>query len=207
VADEVESTEGAEGEVTGTDQDKTEDRADATFTQADLDRVVKERVQRERGKFSDYKDLKAASVRLQEIEDSQKSETEKLTTQLAESQEQNARLLEAQTQTVIRHAVEAEARRVGFVHPEAAYSLADMAEIQLSDEGKVMGVADAIKTLSETYPELLATEQPKMAATNPGRTAEQGETDQERRARLFGYGGASPFGRGSGGGVIMPKEL
>jgi hypothetical protein len=46
-----------------------------TFTQADLDRVVRERVQRERAKFADYDDLKAkagekatADERLAELE-------------------------------------------------------------------------------------------------------------------------------------------
>jgi len=32
---------------------------DQTFTQSDVDRIVKERVQRERAKFADYDDLKA----------------------------------------------------------------------------------------------------------------------------------------------------
>lgn len=32
---------------------------DQTFTQADVDRIVKERVQRERAKYADYDDLKA----------------------------------------------------------------------------------------------------------------------------------------------------
>lgn len=35
------------------------DKPADTFTQADVDRIVKERVQRERAKFADYDDLKA----------------------------------------------------------------------------------------------------------------------------------------------------
>lgn len=43
-----------EGESKGNGQDQ-----DKTFTQADVDRLIRERVQRERAKFSDYDDLKS----------------------------------------------------------------------------------------------------------------------------------------------------
>lgn len=49
---------GAEGSG-GTTDPGGEGKSDQTFTQADLDRIVKERVQRERTKFADYDDLKA----------------------------------------------------------------------------------------------------------------------------------------------------
>ena len=40
-----------------------------TFTQADLDRVVRERVQRERAKYADYDDLKKAAEGAKTLED------------------------------------------------------------------------------------------------------------------------------------------
>lgn len=40
-----------------------------TFTQADVDRIVKERVQRERAKFSDYDDLKTKAGEAKTAED------------------------------------------------------------------------------------------------------------------------------------------
>lgn len=48
----------------GTDQQATDEAAgeqaqERTFTQADIDKAVKERVARERAKFADYDDLKA----------------------------------------------------------------------------------------------------------------------------------------------------
>lgn len=49
-----------------------------TFTQADLDRIVAERLAREKAKFSDYDDLKAQAGKLAEIEDANKSELDKL---------------------------------------------------------------------------------------------------------------------------------
>lgn len=43
--------------------------ADETFTQADVDRIVKERVQRERTKYADYDDLKAKAEGAKTAED------------------------------------------------------------------------------------------------------------------------------------------
>ena len=53
--------------------------AGKTFTQAELDQIVKDRIGRERGKYSDYDDLKAKAQRLAELEDASKSDLEKLT--------------------------------------------------------------------------------------------------------------------------------
>ena len=58
--------------------------AGKTFTQADLDRVVGERLAREREKHADYDDLKTKAGRLAEIEAAQQTETEKLTGKVTE---------------------------------------------------------------------------------------------------------------------------
>lgn len=57
-----------------------------TFTQAELDQIVADRLTRERRKFGDYDDLKKRAAKLAEIEDAQKSEVEKLNDQLASTQ-------------------------------------------------------------------------------------------------------------------------
>jgi hypothetical protein len=44
------------------------------FTQADIDRIVKERIERVKAKYADYDDLKARAARLDEIECSQMDE-------------------------------------------------------------------------------------------------------------------------------------
>ena len=54
------------GATDGQSQDKTQ-----TFTQADIDRIVADRLSRERSKFSDYDDLKNHANRLADIESSQ----------------------------------------------------------------------------------------------------------------------------------------
>lgn len=71
-----------------------------TFTQAELDRIVGERVHRAKEQYADYDDLKAAKARLQEIEDAGKSEQQRLNEQLAEKDrllaEREAALAQAQ---------------------------------------------------------------------------------------------------------------
>lgn len=42
-----------------TPDEGTEDKQEQTFTQADVDRIVRERVKRERDKYADYDELKA----------------------------------------------------------------------------------------------------------------------------------------------------
>lgn len=63
----------AEATTTETTSTTTETTADngtesQAFTQADVDRIVKERVQRERAKFADYDDLKAKAAGAQTAE-------------------------------------------------------------------------------------------------------------------------------------------
>jgi len=55
-----------------------------TFTQADLDRIVGERLAREREKYADYDQLKAASEDLRKLKEAQMSELDKAKAAAAE---------------------------------------------------------------------------------------------------------------------------
>lgn len=52
-------------------------------SQDDLNRIIADRVSRERNKFADYKDLKAKAAKLDEIEEANKSELQKATDRIA----------------------------------------------------------------------------------------------------------------------------
>lgn len=58
-------------------------------TQADLDRIVAERLSRERAKYADYDDLKSKAEKLAEIEASQMSEAEKTAARIAALEAEN----------------------------------------------------------------------------------------------------------------------
>ncbi len=61
-----------------------------TFTQEDLDKIVKERLDRERKKYADYNDLKAAKQKLDELEKAKLSDEEKAKAKLKELEEKIA---------------------------------------------------------------------------------------------------------------------
>ena len=118
-----------------------------TFTQAELDRLVGDRVARERAKYSDYDDLKAAQAKLQQIEDAQKSELQRAQ-EAREAAEKTAQAaLTNANQRLIQAEFIAAAALAGVAHPEDAYALADKAAIQIGDDGKVTGVTEQVKAL------------------------------------------------------------
>lgn len=73
------STSGGSGTPSGGGEEKT-------FTQAEVDKLIDQRIARERTKYSDYDDLKAKAQRLKEAEDADKSEIDKLKDRLSESE-------------------------------------------------------------------------------------------------------------------------
>jgi len=68
----------------GTDNQNSQENAqnaeqttEKTFTQAELDAIVKDRLKRDREKYADYDDLKAKASKYDEIEQANKTELEK----------------------------------------------------------------------------------------------------------------------------------
>lgn len=67
------------------DGDTVAQTGDVSVSQADVDRIVRERVNRERAKFADYADLQKAAARLKEIETADLTAQEKAATAVAEA--------------------------------------------------------------------------------------------------------------------------
>lgn len=76
--------------------------AQRTFTQAELDSIIKERLQKERHKYADYDTLKEKASRYDQHEQAQLSEVEKLQKQLEtyKSVEAEVKALKEQLQAV-----------------------------------------------------------------------------------------------------------
>ena len=131
-----------------------------TFTQAELDAKIAERLTRERQKYSDYNDLKAKASRLDEIEASQQSDLERaVATAKAEGRTEalataNERLIAAEAR-----ALAAEAK---FRNPATAVRLLDLSSVTVDDDGTVD--SDAVKSLlddlGKNEPYLLTDEAP-----------------------------------------------
>ncbi len=125
-----------------------------SYTQAEVDRIVSERVNKSKAQFKDYGELKDKAQRLDEIEQASKSEADKLRTQLEKAAEQT-KLLAAEREELIRgvqeervkNAVIVEATKANVVNPEAAYKLLDKSKVSFTDTGEVQGVSRALQDL------------------------------------------------------------
>lgn len=92
-------------ETVNTQEATTETTAEAqterTFTQAELDGIVAERLKRERAKYEGFEDFKAKAAKLDEIEEANKSELQKATDRAsALESELNALKKEAEVRTI-----------------------------------------------------------------------------------------------------------
>lgn len=116
----------------------------------------------------------AMEAELKKLQDSQLSETERASKRLQELEAKHA-TFESERQTLqLQMQVERMARQLGIVDEDAAYKLLDTSSIKWQD-GKPIGVDEALKSLVESKPYLVASAQsgpviPGVAATNPPRS-------------------------------------
>lgn len=128
----------------GTETGKPEER---TFTQSELDAIIADRVKREREKYTDYADLKKKAEAYAAYEEAQKTELQKAQEAAQQFQAERDAALSVANDRMIRAEFIKEASRLNVAHPEDAYALADRGEVTIAEDGKVAGVADAVKVL------------------------------------------------------------
>ncbi len=140
-----------------------------TFTQADLDRLIDERLKRERAKYEDYPKLKEQAKQWQEHEDAQKSELEKLQTKLdAETAARERAESRAKSAFVQSSAMsELAAKGVPPDRLKAAFRLLDADGLKVEDDGTVNGVTDAVDKLLKENAFLLVNDNGKAAQPAP----------------------------------------
>jgi hypothetical protein len=137
------------------DGTETGNQPDKTFTQAELDRIVQDRVAREQKKFGDYDDLKAKATKLDELEAANASEIEKAIKRAEDAEARAKAASERATESARRAAVVAQATKAGAVDPDAVLALLPKDSVTVGDDGQVTGVEDAIKALLESKPYLV----------------------------------------------------
>lgn len=109
---------------------------------------------------------KAALIELQKLKDAdtQRKQAEMTDLQKAEAakkaSDEKATKLEGDLKTErIKNAVLAEASKANFADPQDAYAMIDHSELEISADGKVTGVVDAIKALVKSKPYLVGAEE------------------------------------------------
>ena len=117
-----------------------------TFTQADLDRIVADRIRRERAQFADYGDLKTKAQELDALREASKSEADRLRDRHDKAVRERDEALGRQRETMIRTAIVEEAVRQGAADPHDIAALIDRSELNVEGD-KVEGVQEAVKAL------------------------------------------------------------
>ena len=169
------------------------------------------------------KQLKAvnreSAERRKALEAFEKAEAERKAAEMTEAQKLQAKLdaltkerdaaLAAANERAIRADVLVKAGAM-FEHPEDVYEKLK-AGLTLAEDGTVEGLEDALKALAKERPGWLKKSAgAALKASNPGANGQQpGESDAERRARIYGAGGnifSTDFAMTKGGGVVVTTK-
>lgn len=125
-----------------------------SYTQEDVDRIVANRLKRERDKTGDVEDLRKKAAKLDELEAANRSEVEKLTSQLTEAT-QRAESAEAKAKsTLTRSAITAAAVKANFIDPTDAHRFIDADEIEFDGE-EPKNIDALLKALAKAKPHLV----------------------------------------------------
>jgi len=139
--------------------------SDRTFTQADVDKIVQDRLARVKvSPPGDYDALREKAARLDEIEAANKSELEKLQEALAAETNKATAASERAQRALVRAAVVAEAQRAGAVDPDAVLALLPHDAVTIGDDDQVTGADEAVQSLLAAKPYLVG----KPTRPNPG---------------------------------------
>lgn len=153
-------------------------------SQAELDRIIQDRLSRERAKFADYDDLKTKASRLDEIEAANQTELEKAQ-RAAEEATQRATQLEQQYRAAtVRSAVQAAAMKAGAVDPDAVLALLPSDAVTIGDDGQVTGADEAVGALLEAKPFLKGQAAPSFPPVPQGQQGKAGSITRDDLKRM-----------------------
>ena len=136
------SNEGGGGSDTGEQHHDDGGKPERTFTQDDLDKAVRDRLNREKAKFADYGDLKAKADQLDQLTAAQKTAEQRAADDLAKAQKAAA--------DALAEAVRYKAAGKAGIDPESD----DFALIGSGDEETVMTRAARLGVLLASEREL-----------------------------------------------------
>lgn len=148
----------------------TPNAEDAKLTQSDVDRIVKDRIARERAKFADYDDLKAKAARADELEAAGQTELERLQSQVKalegerDAAKADADAARGDAQNLKVEAAIRSSLPKDVVDPDVVLQLLSRDQVTVGDDGQVTGHEDAVKALLEAKPYLVGNPTPAAAS-------------------------------------------
>ena len=155
--------------------------AGKTFTQAELDQVIADRLTREKAKYADYADMKRAKEELDALKASQMTDQEKLKADLAAAQSKGEKAMTTANARLISAELKLAAASAGIPADRltAALKLADGGTVTVGEDGTVTGAAEAIKACVDANPFLIANVQGVVNLPGGGQGASS-EKDPEK---------------------------
>jgi hypothetical protein len=132
-----------------------------SFSQADVDRIVAERVKRVKLTApADYDDLKAKATKLDEIEAASRSDLEKAQEAQRRADERATAAEARANETARRHAIEREASKQKAADPDDIFAVLQTTPkyrdmVTMDDDGQVTGVDEAVKAILADKPHLV----------------------------------------------------
>jgi hypothetical protein len=143
-----------------------------------VDRIVQERLAREKAKYADYDKFKEDSEKLAEIESANQTELQKVQAQAAkdkedrEAAERKVQEQQVESQALLRRSqVETAAIKAGAVDPADVHALLSARDfkvkkddkelaVTIGDDGQVTGVEEVVKAFLEEKPNLVGNTPP-----------------------------------------------
>lgn len=193
-------------------QEAAGDTPDQTTPTADEVKALRAEAAKYRKQLRDFqKKFEQLEAERRAKEEAELSEAEKAARRAEELEAQLNAERDNARRILTENAVIAAASRLGYANPEDAVALLPRDAIEWDDDGRpdTATVNTAVEQLLKQRPYLRAGHTAGGSPTNPARGHQQGETDEQRRARLFGgargggiFDPASAASRG--GGVVMP---
>lgn len=155
---------GGDSQDSGAPDDGGKAAEDAkSFTQADVDKLIGQRLERERGKYADYDKFKSSHAELEQIRQANATELDKAVAAA------KAEGISEVTSRVNSRLVASEARAIAananFHNPADAVGLVDLSSVTVDDNGEVdeAAIKSLIADLAKERPYLIkgTTEKPK----------------------------------------------
>lgn len=154
-----------------------------TFTQAELNAILADRLNRQKAQYADYDTLKEQAGKWAAAEEAQKTEAQRLAEAAATAKRERDEALQRAQDRLIRAAFIAEAAKAGAAHPEDVYALADIAKVSLDEQDNPVGVAEAVAEVIAAGRVPLAQSQAQRAPDlDAGAGSGQRASDQKRLA-------------------------
>lgn len=124
-----------------------------SFSEADLNRIVQERLARQKAQFGDVEALKAKAAKLDEIEAKSKSDLEREQEARVKAEQERDAALQRANDRLIQAEILAAASKHKALKPEHLHRLIDKDAVTIGDDGQVTGAEEAVKAFLEANPE------------------------------------------------------